>query len=255
MQTTYPDLINCVSAFSSQRIFFWGPILNVKIDTIYDTECQLVGKQLGSTKKLWSQSDKKVYICGTYGWICLRDNGSYTNMPVPTSKDLTDIYGNANEIWSVGGYQQKREGIVLLNKGSGWKKVDSLSDNETFAVHSVWCDEKGLEQDGFFILAGRGIKYYDTTWKIPPDEIITGNSGIGKRFFNSSRGSNRNNVFCVGIFGDVAHYNGATWVIYSELLRYPEGRWLQSVSVTENQVFIVGEQDDKGIIIRGVRKK
>ncbi len=254
-QTTYPSSISSVSAFSFQRIFFIGRGLpTVKYETYYDTECQLLGIPTGSPKKLWAQTDKKVYICGTNGWICFRNDGSYTNQTTPTTKDLTDIYGNGSEIWSVGGYQNKNEGIVLLNTGNGWQKVDSLSNNETFAIHSVWCDAKGFTQDGFMILAGRGIKYYDTTWKEPPEEIVGGNLGLGKFFFNSVRGSNKKNVFAAGIFGIVLHYNGATWAIYSELLRYPEGRWLQSVSVTDKQVFIVGQQDDKGIVIRGVKK-
>ncbi len=249
----FPYPIVAVYSFPKSKTVFGGAVLTMTSNGWYDTECQLVGKQLGSLSKIWVVDDKRVYICGTKGWICLRDDGVYTSQTVPTTKDLTDIYGNKNEIWSVGGYALKDEGVVLLNNQGSWKLKDSLSDNGKFSVHSVWIDENGLSNNGFVSLAGRGIHYYDIRWKEPPIQYTGGNMGLGKLFFNSTRGTSRYNVFAVGHFGIVLHYNGVSWQFYPELFRYPESRYLTSCSVTEKSVFIVGIQDDRGVIIRGRR--
>lgn len=247
-------MVDCVFGYSPNNILFGVGLIITLTNNQYTIDCSLYGKQLGSMTKLWGPDPSRLYIAATNGWVALKQASTYTNMTTGTTRDLTDIYGNQHEIWAVGGYSNKNEGVVLLNKGSGWEKMNSISENEQRSIHSVWCDEKGLTEDGFVIFAGRGIWYKDTTWKTPPSKMLGGNLGLGTLFFNSVRGSGRNEVIAAGHFGIVLHYNGSNWQWYPELFNYPQNRFLSEVGMTKNNIFIVGEENDRGIIIHGKRR-
>ena len=67
------------------------------------------------------------------------------------------------------------------------------------------------------------------------------------------RGSNINNVFTVGDFGEITHYNGLSWQDIDNF-EVPDGRYrvLKSVWCTENKVFIVGIDENRAIVITGI---
>jgi len=81
--------------------------------------------------------------------------------------------------------------------------------------------------------------------------MTQGYLGLGNIYLRSIRGTEQNNVISAGEFGLILHYNGSTWEWYPNLFRYPEGRFLLSVSISDNMAFIAGGQDGYGIIIIG----
>ena len=73
-------------------------------------------------------------------------------------------------------------------------------------------------------------------------------------FIHQVRGNNTNNVFVVGAYNLIMHYNGIEWYKYSELST-PIGGVLYGVFVTNNKIFTVGidETFSKAKIIVGKR--
>ena len=55
-------------------------------------------------------------------------------------------------------------------------------------------------------------------------------------FIHQVRGNNTNNVFVVGAYNLIMHYNGIEWYKYSELST-PIGGVLYGVFVTNNKIF------------------
>ncbi|MDD3559838.1 MAG: hypothetical protein PHW27_14825, partial [Melioribacteraceae bacterium] len=52
------------------------------------------------------------------------------------------------------------------------------------------------------------------------------------------RGTNSNNIFASGPFGNVAHYNGIEWHKYEELTR--DSGVMSGIFISGSKVFIVG---------------
>ena len=112
-----------------------------------------------------------------------------------------------------------------------------------------WPNEKPLmsiwfDHDTPVYVAGNGVAVFqDSAW-INVDTVP--NYGMYK-----IRGSGWNNIFAVGHFGIIVHYNGASWHVYEELLF--DGS-LKSVAVTEKKVVAVGRIGSilpYGVIITG----
>ncbi len=205
----------------------------------------------GWINRMFGRNPNELYMVGTNGASSYFDGVRFQKMETNTTIDLTDVYGNANEVWAVGGHSFGKDGIVMRKSNLSWEKDDTLS---TWSVHSIWCDEKGLGGNGFLVFAGDGIRYYDSTWKKPPDELTGGRLGFGSLYFNAVRGTSRKNVFAVGEFGIVLHFNGRTWHMYDELFCYPKVFILKSVSITTNKVFIVGVDNSRGFVLIGKKK-
>ncbi|MBZ0178536.1 MAG: hypothetical protein K8F36_04515, partial [Melioribacteraceae bacterium] len=63
------------------------------------------------------------------------------------------------------------------------------------------------------------------------------------------RGSSSNNVFAVGHLGGIAHFNGVDWNTYEELKDRAISYY--STFVTENKVFIVGQEISNSKLLIG----
>lgn len=57
----------------------------------------------------------------------------------------------------------------------------------------------------------------------------------------------------MGVFGEITHFDGLTWKDISDF-EVPDGsyRALTSVWCSEKKVFIVGEDENRAIIITGI---
>ena len=105
------------------------------------------------------------------------------------------------------------------------------------------------------------IDIYDytgnTVWKSPGGKLLAGGKSIleftgqgyheiiiqGRtRYVLEIYGSNINNLFTVGVFGEITHFDGLTWKDISDF-EVPDGsyRALTSVWCSEKKVFIVGK--------------
>ncbi len=215
---------------------------------------EMPGVQPGWVNGLFGLRTNELFAVNSTGFSSFFNGTGFQKLETGTTLELTDIYGNETEIWAVGGKPHIDRGVVLLKREASWEKIDSLSDNEKKSVSTVWCDEKGMLDSGFIAFGGWGIWYRDTTWKKPPLSVLNGGQPFGELFINSIRGTNRNNVFAVGDYGIVVHYNGKSWHFYKELFKFWGTRIYSSVSLTKNKVYIVGQEDGRGIIVIGTRR-
>ncbi len=207
----------------------------------------------GPINKIWGRSSSDLYFVGTNGSITHYDGQKFEREESGTSYDLTDVFGTEHEVWAVGGSPFRDQGIVLFESNGIFRQIDSLSNNNMWSVASVWCDDGGFSGNGLFAFAGRGIQYKNPVWQVAPTSLTGGNLGLGDLFFSSIRGSKSNNILSAGDFGIVLHYNGKSWIMYQKLFRFPSNRIFASLSVKDQYVFIVGVEDGRGLIYKGIK--
>jgi len=152
----------------------------------------------------------------------------------------------------LGGYPNQKENVILSLENDNWHLVDTLSDNYGRRYEAIWCERGNLQHSGSMFFAGHGIQYFDSTWKEIDEKIASADIfPYIPIWMTDIRGTKRNNVWSVGHFGHTLHFNGKTWRRYQDLLRLSGNRTYFAVSPTENSVFIVGEEEDKGLVIIG----
>ena len=79
----------------------------------------------------------------------------------------------------------------------------------------------------------------DSAWVVYPPGVVTSAGSWGVR------GSDINDVFVAGSFGEVVHFNGVSWRSYFERHHLPTGA-LGPVAVTEHLVIAVGHLGSNG---------
>lgn len=214
------------------------------------TSYTVTGIMTGSTTKIWGTSSDNLFFVGTNGSITHWDGAKFTRMESGTTTDLYDISGTFNgKVYACGG---EFSGTVLEYDGNSWKRVDSLSDTRI----GRW---SMFAKNDFFAVGGHDLRFidikYGDTLRTPPRTVSEGGLGNGRPIVTTSiRGSSRRNVFAVGGWQYVIHYNGKSWKWYEELWDLT-GPTQYSVGVTENNVFIVGYKDGKATILHGRRSK
>ena len=67
------------------------------------------------------------------------------------------------------------------------------------------------------------------------------------------RGNHINDVFVVGAFGDVLHFNGNSWRSYRESTALSYGAYF-AVAVNGDFMYAVGEYADKAVVLKGKRE-
>ncbi len=213
-------------------------------------DCSILQYLKGTTTKIWGNSSDNLFFVGTNGSITHWDGVKFTRMESGTQQELLDISGLfRGRIYACGGTFR---GFVLEYDGTNWKQIDSLSDVQ-IGRWSVFA------RDDFFAVGGHDLRYidikYGDTLRTPPRTVSEGGLGNGRPIVTTSiRGSSRRNVFAVGGWQYVIHYNGKSWKWYEELWDLT-GPTQYSVGVTENNVFIVGYKDGKATILHGRRSK
>ena len=194
-------------------------------------------------------AQQRRYFACMDGYIYQRDaHGNYRDDHSPTRLHLTSIWGNEHEVFAVGPHFQYPETVCLWKDGNTWRNIDSCLGDKLPYVSAVWCDTKGFKPGGFVGWTGGGVVYHDTTWKDMTHRIDS--KAIYSRGIH---GTARNNVFVVGDYGYVWHYNGKSWHWSKELWRQDGGSF-RAVWVTQGYVFIVGRDAIGPCIITGRRQ-
>lgn len=192
---------------------------------------------------------------------------------------LYSVWGSSPEdVWAVGD-----KGTIIHWDGIQWEKVDV---GITKRITAIW----GTSKDDIYVvpiseltgITSALYKYNDsmwekvynsigifstTLWKTPGGKLLIGGTALLE--YNGSslqeiqipgrtrgivkiRGSNVNNIFTAGDFGEITHFNGLNWKDI-DIFEVPDGRYrvLYSVWCTENKVFVVGVDENRVIVITG----
>jgi hypothetical protein len=202
-------------------------------------------------QKIWGTSSSNLYAVGGNGTILHYDGTVWTSMTSNTVLTLIDIWGfNPNSIYAAGLDISTGTGVLLFYNGSQWNKL--YERNYTTPVEpygstgAVW----GYDTSHVYIATGYG-SYLGNRWGWSRLNDIPAPVWI-----EAIKGESYKNIFFVGDFGLVIHWNGKSWYRYDQFYAYSQGGGdiLYGAWAKGNSVFVVGRsQSAQGIIYRGTQ--
>lgn len=200
----------------------------------------------GGVNKVWGKNSSDVYFVGGRGTIVRFNNGNWQRLNSGTTLDIRDIWGVTNhrgeaEILAVASNNSERR--LLSIKGN---QVTHLADSGLArSLYGVW-----FVSNCKYYVVGAGIHQKnhldDPVWSVCAPGVVTSNMSV------RVRGDSFNDVFVVGAYFEIVHFNGNSWHNYSREIPYSYGS-LVSVAVKGNTVAAVGFVNQRAAIIIGRR--
>jgi hypothetical protein len=193
-------------------------------------------------EKVWGRTASNIFGVGFAGTLVHYSNGTWQPIDIGTTQTIQDVFGIDNS--------QANEQITLCAVshplGNGVKKILSVDDNNIVdtvpwapqrVVMSVW-----LSKPSTIYTCGGGVfrQSIDKQWKeIAGAEVIP-------TLTQKVRGKADNDIFVVGGFGVVAHFNGVNFKLYPEVAvaKY------YSCDYKGNTMIAVGVSNGTGFILR-----
>ncbi len=179
---------------------------------------------------IWGTSSSDMYLGSTWGKIIHWDGTKAEVMNVHSNVGaFLDIWGfSENDIYAVAGDVFQSLGELYHFDGVQWEIIRTGGPNKiSYDTYGPFSSVWGINPSELY-LQGNDL------------EVRRGNSWVTDFDFGvyteKIRGSAGNNLFACGHFGLAAHYNGVDWKIFNG---FPS-IILRGVYVTENKVFIVG---------------
>lgn len=207
----------------------------------------ILGPNDGYLTKVWGANSNDIYFVGTKGTIAHYSNGSWQKIESGTTLDIHDIWG-ANDI---GGSQQ----VLAVASNDLDKRLLRIQGNSTSFVadnglanslSGIW-----FVPNRQYYVVGAGIHYKgaldNSTWNRYPSGVVTSYASGG------IRGTDLNDLFVVGSFFEVVHYNGSSWYDYRNEIPFGNGA-LGGVAVKGNLMITVGLTGQKAIAMIGKRE-
>jgi hypothetical protein len=200
--------------------------------------------------KIWGSSNSDLYIVGNGGKIAQYNGTSWRKVESGTDVDIHDIWGSVNyttgekTILAIASFQNYGFGLDLLKiNGQSASKLDTTGLR--IAQSSIWF--KGNNKT---YVVGDGVFYKNNLSSI----IWQQEENHPLLFKRLIRGKDMNDIFIVGDFGLVSHYNGITWHHYrGNELPNLNGSYY-SVDYKNNSMVAVGQLNDGQAIITLGRK-
>ena len=208
------------------------------------------GWAVGNPRRLWGKSSDDFYGVGSGGSIVHWDGRKWDKIYTAISTTVQDIWG---------GTDPKNGETTIYCLASEDYSNDSKRIMRIDNLHSIAVmDSTGLSvlQNGIWFDPGK--KYYTVGagvyWK---NDIESAESwtrikpGEATLYYsNAIRGAAWNDIFVVGAFNEVAHFNGKTWMRYPLFLN--SNLW--RVSYKGNLMVAVGDDGRRGIAVVGRRR-
>ena len=232
-----------IFAFSETDIWLVGslPIYGDGLSwTMYDLRTTLDPNL--SLSKVWGSSSDEMYFVGRSGSMARYSQGIWQKLESGTTTHINDVFGVTNpetgneEVYCAvtDFFEPKDRKILRVTNGTS---VDSVKWDTGSNVYTVWT-ETGLP-----LFVGGGGLWENSTgaWQ----RIDLGiNSAIG-----TIRGNGLNDIVVVGAFGLIAHFNGMSWHVFSQVFNAA----YSSVSMKGDVLIAVGQRDGKAIATIGKR--
>jgi len=207
------------------------------------------------TKVIWAKNNTEIFYVGYYGCLIKYDNGNHIEMESGTTLDLLDVYGIREKVFATG-HSGGSESVLLEYYLDSWyTKYESQGyrpsgDIDDFGrVYSIWCykDTMYLATKGGIlkesIVTGQKLLLSDTETYIDIRDVV------------KIRGNNYNDIMWADVWGEMVHYNGRSWHLFSEIYnQYPNGEIIiRSMDYKDNLCVAVGRMGPTAVIIKGVR--
>ncbi len=236
-------IVNAIFSVSATSTLFTDGLAVVKWDgsSFHNYPClSLSLAQSARITKIWGESEYDLYCVGTEGMILHYVSGQWTRIPSGTTTRINDAYGIRNKrtgrhelFCAVTDFFSPRDRTIL--RIHDFDQVDSVAWAPGKDVTSIW------SVDGSYLYASGSSVFENSsgTWR---------EKRLGA-YTNRIRGSDWNNVFVVGDFGLVSHFNGSTWHSFfpAVLVNY------NSLAVTNSRVIAVGSDGVRAFIVAGRR--
>jgi hypothetical protein len=208
--------------------------------------------QYGYLHAVWGLASNDLYAVADKGMILHFDGSTWSKMKVPGSNNLQRIWGTAdNNIWAAGYNYQNGESEVWHYTGSYWTtdNITTSGASQKWGLGSMWaCDSAGHS----FVASGGTTVFRRTdnnNWR--NDSLLKLTDHIGLDL----SGTCANDIFAVGSWGLVMHWNGRSWKRYDQFLEESNNAYLtDQVSMNSNTVCIVGLKNYTSWVLIGQRK-
>jgi len=231
----YP--INTVFAFNSDNIWMFSDAGSYCHWNGNNWQTQYVPERQGGIKKIWGSSPTDIYFVGTNGNITHYNGSDWQKLESGTDLPIQDIWGVEN---TPGG--EKQIYCIASTKFQGGESkvmkienntvINISTDSLSWSISSVW-SSNGRE----WYICGDGL--YKNRNPYSPWEKISGPPLI---YMERIRGTEINDIFVVGHFGLVSHWNGLSWHTYPAMQRKYYG-----LAIKGDLVVAVG-QETAGIV-------
>lgn len=206
---------------------------------------------ISKANRLWGRSSQDLFLVGSAGLIYHFNGSAWQSVPSSTTLPIQDIWGGVNS--NTG----QTEILALASNGFEVPSARRLLRIQGLAVSSVPDSGLPLIMSGLWFSPGE--KYYVVgDGLFEKDQIATStpwipfHTGLTAYYTEAIRGSGFNDVFIVGHFGTVLHFNGATWHNYQGELSIPNAI-LHAVAIKGNVAIAVGYSEGKAVVIVGKR--
>ena len=206
---------------------------------------------------LWGNST--VYGAGSAGILVAYDGNTWQEIDTHTDINLTDIWGQVNQTDSLVIYAtvaketfhpDDPDSKILKITGTEVREVSS--EGLPRHLSGIWFDEKA----GYFVVGTR-IFYTRTLDENSQWTVIE--PDITSSYLRDIVAADTNDIFIVGDFGTVIHYNGSTWKNLSDTQLPAIQAVLKTLEIVGDLVVITGtltsSAPPRGIILTGKRIK
>ena len=243
------DQINCLYCFSTDDIWMFSDVGSYLHWDGSNWRTEFLWERQGGVYTIWGFSSDDLYFAGTNGSLTHYDGTSFTLLPTNTDLRIEDIYGTINAS------THEKEILYIVSTpipppGRGIFRLEGTqsepenADSLPNLLSTIWFDNK--------------IKYYvggDGLWSVNKlGQSWRREEGLLNYFEHDMLGQNSNDIFIVGAFGFIAHYNGANWHNYNgSELPFLDGVFAR-VDYKENLIVTVGLSGTNAVILRGIRQ-
>jgi hypothetical protein len=211
----------------------------------------------GAIRCCWGPSSTDMFFVGDTGTIFHYDGVNWTKFPKPTTKNLRSVWGTShNDVWATGFNSSKGESVLIHFDGTAWTE-DSFSStgNATdWGIGTVWTTDSASHK--VVVIAGSSVfrKTDNGSWRGDSDKVgnkLGPNSYIGI----GALGNSSNDLFAIGGWGFISHWNGKSWHQYESFYDYSNSNYGPGgASMRGNTICIVGVKSGQSWIAVGRRK-
>jgi hypothetical protein len=207
-----------------------------------------VDARRGLLLKTWGRFWNDLYISGTNGSLTHFDGITFQLIETGTSIYLLDVCGTADGIVWTGGLQNWDWSHAFLQLQDG--KFTSLERTKDIkGVSCMWASRDTLYAN---VSSGVYIQSINDTskWRLLPWRGTVYPLG----WVRGLRGSADSNIFVVGDFGTIIHYNGKSWHLY-DFFDLNKSLQFWAVSVLPKKVYAVGiAENNQAVIYEGTMR-
>lgn len=210
----YPGILNTICVSQSGKIHVVSFANLLTLEGMSWTEKANFATEIpfdGQAIEVWADKADDIYCTGLNGALYHYRDPSWSKLETGTSLDINDIWGSPQgysgrpHLIAVAGNQWHNDGVAILRIANGSVELLATDGLPTTSFLSIWSANGGR-----YYICGDGL--YTNDDLIGPWENLA--DGVPSIYTESVRGNGPNDVFVVGHFGLVLHWNGSTWHNY-----------------------------------------